>query len=326
MAEDNPTSVSVQRAAAQGYLLLPPIATPIRPATCFSTALAATPAMNPFVSQHTPFDLDRLESSNFIYRTQDNCRGTYLSSSTNSSSSSYDHLSLSLGVSVGNAVLGASVTGSYDKSVLEDRSKSKTSRKTSFQAGAVQFQRPPPLSEEARQLLLPENGGFDAFTKRFGDFYVSGFTIGGDASVVISQATSKSQNVEKLKVELEVRVLCFSDTETIAEVDTSTSSFDVELNLYAFDSLDRSFVEFSAANGTALRFVDARKLAVEYGWRVDRMPARIEESVKSLGTILDARKPLSWGQVGGVLQSNVVSNLILLPFSTHREVRGYVNG
>lgn len=121
-ATEEPIRMSTVRAAAQGYLLIPSIATPIDLATGFSTDLAATPISNPFITQNSPFDAVGLGSATFVYRKGDNCRGTYLSVSTSTSSSSSEHLSLSLGVSVGNAVLGASVTGSYDRSVLEDNS------------------------------------------------------------------------------------------------------------------------------------------------------------------------------------------------------------
>jgi hypothetical protein len=123
MANDDPSYLNVARAAtAQGYLLLPAIPNHIHPGTSFSTVLAATPRSNPFVTRTSPFEREQLETSTFVYRRADNCRGTYLSSTTSTSSSSSDHMSLTLGVSVGNAVLGASVSGSYDKAVLEDKS------------------------------------------------------------------------------------------------------------------------------------------------------------------------------------------------------------
>lgn len=200
------------------------------------------------------------------------------------------------------------------------------SRKTSFQAGSIQFQRPPPLSTQAQQLLLPENGGFDAFVKRYGDFYVSGFSIGGEAAVLVSQAASRYQSKEKLKAQLEVQVLCFSDSTALAEKDINIETADVQLSLVAFDTLDKSFLNFSARNGNLLNFGQARRLAGEYVARVDNMSARIEQRVKSLGGVLDdSPVGLSWDLMHAIAQSDVISHLILLPYSTHREVREYLS-
>jgi hypothetical protein len=196
------------------------------------------------------------------------------------------------------------------------------SRKTSFEAGAIHFQKPPALTPEAQQLLKSE--GYDAFTKRYGDFYVTGLQIGGDAAVLVSQALSKSQSSESLQVQVEVQFLCFSDSEELVNETSSSATTSAQLSLTAFDSLDQSFMEFSAQKETSLRFEDARRLTQEYAMRVEKMPSRVAERIEALGSNLTDKSILGWGQVVAISQTDVVSRLVLVPFSSHRDVKMFM--
>jgi len=55
-----------------------------------------------------------------VYNNEDGGQATYVSANSDTSSSSSEHLSMSLGLSVGCEFLGASVSGKYDKDVLEN--------------------------------------------------------------------------------------------------------------------------------------------------------------------------------------------------------------
>lgn len=202
--------------------------------------------------------------------------------------------------------------------------RSKMSRKTSFQAGAIRFRKPPPLSAEAKALLLPQNGGYEAFTKRYGDFYVSGYSIGGDAAVLVSQATAKNESYERLKIQLRVKFLCFSRTKAITDAEIMSALAEAELNVMAFDSLDGSFIACFSQDGSALPFEDAQTLAAEYAWRAEEMQTRVQEALGSTMAGLHDTSLLSWSQINRLAQSHVVNRLILVPYSTHREVAQYL--
>ncbi|EXJ61988.1 hypothetical protein A1O7_02420 [Cladophialophora yegresii CBS 114405] len=317
-----PAILSVARASAQGYILLPRLEQVIMPGAGFSTKLASSTSSNPFITSPGPFDLDMLQSSKLTYRCADSCNGTYVSASTTSSSHSSDHLSMTLGIGLGNAVLSASVTGSYDKAVLEDKSSSKISRRTSVQCGAVHLQRPPPLSAEALQLLNSSEHGFEAFCERYGDFYVSGFIIGADAGVLVSQALSRRESSEKLRAKVDVQFLCFS-AEKVMEKDVEGLAEEVELNLFAFDSMDNSLVRLPG-NAGKLRLQEAGELTREYSARIEGMAEAVMRAVGKMSDIQEEEKTLSWHNLGQVLLSRFVSRLVLMPMSTHREVAPHV--
>lgn len=87
----------------------------VRPGTTFHSRLSAT---DDVWSKHNPFaDLDK---TRVVYTNSDGGQATYNSTKTTSSANNSEHLSVSLGVSVGCKFLNASVTGQYDKDVLEN--------------------------------------------------------------------------------------------------------------------------------------------------------------------------------------------------------------
>lgn len=111
---------SIQRAAACGLISIPWTRQPVSLGLGFDSQIT-DPKADPFQWSNCAFDNPQLKESKIVYHRFDNCRGTYLSAATTRSTSSIEHLSLSLGVTVGNDLLGASVTGSYDKSVLDNK-------------------------------------------------------------------------------------------------------------------------------------------------------------------------------------------------------------
>lgn len=117
----SPTYATLRREAfAQSYLSLPRGKQPVTLGTGFSTVAAATANINPFREAESAFDLKELEDTDIAFHRSDSASGLFLSNTSTKLSSGSDHLSLNLGVGIGNDFVGASVTGSYDKSVLSN--------------------------------------------------------------------------------------------------------------------------------------------------------------------------------------------------------------
>lgn len=112
---------SIERAVACGLISLPWIPPPISLGRGFYSGLAGDAKANPFCWSDSAFGDDVLRGTPIVYHPHDDCRGTYVSAATTRSTYATDHVSLSLGVGIGNEYLGASVTGSYDKSVLDNK-------------------------------------------------------------------------------------------------------------------------------------------------------------------------------------------------------------
>jgi hypothetical protein len=115
--EDDLSSTALSTRAKSGYPLIIPWTTePLPLGTSFESTLAHT--LEPFLKS-SAFDTNALHQVQFLY-TGDGGTGNYASTSTMSSRSSDTHMSFSLGVTVGCSFLNASVTGSYEKDVLEN--------------------------------------------------------------------------------------------------------------------------------------------------------------------------------------------------------------
>jgi hypothetical protein len=104
-------------AAARRSIVLPwgPTALPI--GTGFSSKNSSSPG-GPFLTQ-SAFDKTALAQALLVYEADPN-GGNYHEVITTSDGSSYEHTSVSLGVSIGGSFLGGSVSGAYDKLVLEN--------------------------------------------------------------------------------------------------------------------------------------------------------------------------------------------------------------
>ena len=113
--------VSIDQQAAQGFLTLPWLSLPITISKGFSTTFAKDKTRDPFIYDVSPFDTPSLENQLFTYHRHNNCRGNVASTTTTNASRASEHMSIDLGVTIGNEYLNAGVSGSYDKSVLDNR-------------------------------------------------------------------------------------------------------------------------------------------------------------------------------------------------------------
>jgi len=104
-------------AAARRSIILPsgPTALPI--GTGFSSKDSSSPG-GPFLPQ-SAFNKIALAQAPLVYEAGPN-GGNYREVITTSDINSYEHTSVSLGVSIGGSFLGGSVSGAYDKLVLEN--------------------------------------------------------------------------------------------------------------------------------------------------------------------------------------------------------------
>ncbi|KAF4341607.1 hypothetical protein FBEOM_4509 [Fusarium beomiforme] len=113
---------------------------------------------------------------------------SYKDSMTTSSETSDDHLSASLGLTVGYPFLNASVTGEYDRNVMESR-----------------------------------NVGFTSAGNKYATITnLQGYELGADAGATLSAATDSKNSAERLAITVKVQVLFFE--KALPENVTSTKS------------------------------------------------------------------------------------------------------
>jgi hypothetical protein len=120
MLKDDTDAISWDQASARRYLSIP-----YHPAisasigSTFSMDAAKTRLEYPFDRAESPFEPDVLQEARLSYHRHDSCRGTYSAANLSVRTNQSAHMSFNLGIGIGNRVLGASVSGEYDKSILE---------------------------------------------------------------------------------------------------------------------------------------------------------------------------------------------------------------
>ncbi|KAH8597448.1 hypothetical protein B0O99DRAFT_592606 [Bisporella sp. PMI_857] len=284
---------TVSRQAKSGYpIILPWTAEPLPLGTSFESALSHT--INPFLKTNA-FDPASLCQARFLY-TKDGGTASYASTSTTSSGTSNDHMSVSLGVTVGCPFLNASVTGSYDKDVLENNDALKTSLKTSYHRGTIIFSQPIPFSNTALA-DLKIMGGFPRFRAIYGDFYVAGFNLGGDTSVLLSQSSDSKVTTEILAVTLKVHVLWFDKSKKWENV-SQTVDAHASYSVTGFDTLSNSYVKLSSATRTNIR--DVREMCLNLSSLGENLQGRVEAKMQQLK--LEEGILLSWADCERILR------------------------
>ncbi|KAI0965327.1 hypothetical protein F4678DRAFT_467666 [Xylaria arbuscula] len=158
---------------------------------------------NPWVSL-SPFEFGTKEAKWIVYDGKTDGKSTFRETESDSHSSTVDHYSGSLGVTVGCPFLKANVTGSYDKTVNTTTNSHKMSRSSFCHDGTVKFLRDPPLSYSARHLLT-EAQGEELFRHKYGDYYVAGFTLGGEAGAFISVDSGSRDEVNTTSITVSVK-------------------------------------------------------------------------------------------------------------------------
>lgn len=105
---------------------------------------------------------------------------------TSKESETGDHLSLGFGIGVGLPFLAsASVKGTYDNHIQENKDSDKISLTSTCRAGTIEFQRQPRLTPEAI-IEIKYGDGYEGFCRRYGDYYLAGYRLGGDTGILLS--------------------------------------------------------------------------------------------------------------------------------------------
>ncbi|QUC19155.1 uncharacterized protein UV8b_03396 [Ustilaginoidea virens] len=296
--------------------------------TGFSSRRIATP--NPWLTTSSPWDAQHLRAQKLLYEGAVEGKATYRDSESTSHSTGTEHTSGSLGATVGCAFLKASVTGSYDKTVLTTKDTNRVSRTCLMRHGAVRFGREPRLSWEAKA-LLSRPGGEALFAERFGDYYAACYVLGGDAGVYVSTSDEAVSTRSTEKVTVRVKALFFSTSRSFEKTTTGRAeSFEVTMSGY--DTLAGSaHVHVPTVGPSGLvrvsqaKFDEVRRASTGYVDSVDELPARIGRRMRELRLVKD-RDELEWDHGLELCRAGLVVQLVLMPYSHLREYKVAVLG
>ncbi|KAF5670061.1 hypothetical protein FHETE_4744 [Fusarium heterosporum] len=301
-----------QQAITRAPILLP-WQPRIMPLGMFFRSTEAENSYNPFAPE-TAFSEQSLDSTRIIFTANDgNC--SFRSSEAMSSSSSMDHLSVSMGASVDMTCLEASVTMHYDKDVMDNRDSNKASVTTSYRAGSAGYARPPELSESAFKILT--KGGVDAFKAAYGDYYVGGYRIGGDASVLFSTDQGSYSETEKNSVQIKVESWLGDYDESWSTSSTNSSS-NATVRVSAYSTLEQLIVAKTVQVGGS-----EFQVAIRQGRDIHKRAQGLEDGVAKVLAEVGVRhgKTVTPRQCTQLCQRAVVVELQLVPVECLRQVR-----
>ncbi|KAL7912370.1 hypothetical protein GGI35DRAFT_313071 [Trichoderma velutinum] len=307
--------------AAQQAVTRSPIRLPwqarVLPLGMFFRSAATANGENPF-SMQSAFDTDSLISASIEFTAYDgSC--SFRSSEVMSSSASTDHLSVGAGVGVDMPCLEGSVSVHYDKDVMENRDSNKASVTTSYRAGTVAFVRPPDLSSDAFDVLYGQ--GIDAFSTIYGDFYVGGYRIGGDTSVLFSTDASSRSESERKRVNIDVESW-FGDYHEQTSTSSSSTEHSIVVHLSAYSTIEQALISQAVQMGTP-----EFKNATEKGRAIYQRARGLNDSIANILKEIDVRggRLVTREQCAELCRRAVVVELLLVPVECLRQMRYWTN-
>ena len=187
---------------------------------------------------------------------------------------------------------------------------------TTYRAGSIAFVHPPRLSEVALQ-TLKYNGGLPAFEKKWGDYYVAGYRIGGDAGVMMSLASSSKIVSESVTVCIKVEILFFS-LENSWSKSWSQAESDLRVTLSCFSTFEQAQIQEQRQLGDPKlhKFIEEARGIHD---RAQGLVDTIQRKLDSIGISKD--KDITTEQCVGLCESGMVVELLLFPIGNLRELQ-----
>lgn len=265
---------------------------------------------------------------------------TFHSVNTNKKSETGSHLSLGFGVGVGLPYLcSGSVKGTYDEDVknnndvsgltgggggtthkdklsgLQKKKADKSSIRASVRCATAQLERNPRLSHEA-MVMLKYDGGYTAFTEKYGDYFVWGYRLGGDTGLLLSSSSFSSRQVESYGIEATLEVLDIEVGKKTWARDFRTFSAGKAMRLLGYDTLsDGHWNVTTAEDGGMAALVERMDGATR---DAHDLWTRAWAALEAQG--LEDGDELTHEQCEFLTGSGLAVELVLLPMSALRDV------
>ncbi|KAJ6000013.1 hypothetical protein N7481_000422 [Penicillium waksmanii] len=287
--------ISVQ--ASQGLpLALPWGLEVIRLGTTFHSERQNT--MNPW-SEETPFILSELHMIKKELHAEYGTNSTFKKVATHKTCETGDHLSLGFGVGVG-----------------------------------LPFVASPRLTMEAIK-EIKYGGGYEGLCKRYGDYYVSGYRLGGDTGILMSASGRSRTKIEKYGITATLTVF-FVSASKHWEKEFQSFRSGRQVRLLGYDTLEnKNWQNFSAAGDDVKEMeawasrgsaMDADSLRAD----TDAIMTRSENLLERVGEVLEKHgyqngQSLTFAQCEGLVQEGIVVELLLQPMSRLRDVIRWMN-
>ncbi|KAL9933593.1 hypothetical protein V8E36_007769 [Tilletia maclaganii] len=215
--------------------------------------------------------------------------GSFKSTTTESTTNKQNHESYGFTATVDLGFAKASAGLQYDRHLSRNNDDIKTSFRASYRCGTVLMRTPPELSEEAK-LILKYNGRIEAFEQKYGDYYVFGYNLGADNSMMVStNSQSMSLNERKtLRVKVET---FFFDINFTQHFDSAEASASASLRVSGYDTLAHSNMdrEQKWAMSSTTEFAKVQAEMADMRNLGAMLPSRVEQKSAELGLLIGTK-------------------------------------
>lgn len=164
--------------------------------------------------------------------------------------------------------------------------------------------------------MIKYDGGIEALTERFGDYYVGGYALGGDTGALASAASVDSQFYKRLKIVLKIQILFFTIRKTIVDGEQKSHLAFQSESFSGYDSLSNTYVLATSKKGS--RPEDALAAAENLADLAQNLVSRVDEKIVQTG--LDKDEPLTQKDCERLFASGLVVELLLFPVAQLRDV------
>jgi pentose-5-phosphate-3-epimerase len=170
--------------------------------------------------------------------------------------------------------------------------------------GVVRFKTDPPLNSRARQVLKFSK---EKFQETFGDYYVAGYQLGGDAGACLTIAHFDQSQEEQSRITATIKVLWVKKSVTTATTTKTQLSQDF-ISFCGYDTLQQ---RNDNIHGNELWRI--QQVSSDCMERIDNLQAAVTKKLLDLGCDLDGET--SFNTCTNLCDAGVVVQLILVPYA-----------
>lgn len=181
-----------------------------------------------------------------------------------------------------------------------------------YKAGMVQLTQEPELNLVALGLLNQTNGEA-AFRALYGDYFIAGFTLGGDSGAFLSVDETTKHTTDTVALKATVKVLFFKPKTVSASTTKIHDEHGIMVKILGYDTLNN----YNMSN-PRISLAEAQERISDMVEITDSMAERVTAKLKELN--VEQERKLTLSECAHLCASGVVVQVLLLPFHT---LRGY---
>ena len=173
----------------------------------------------------------------------------------------------------------------------------------------------PSFSPSARQILQGKDGPA-SFQNEFGDYYICGYELGGDAGACMSASAENSATKEKLALTVAVKALFMKTSYTHTE-SRSSSTASSSLTMCGFSTLGQKWQAIASTENSLVEQAQLQQAAAAWLANVASLDSQIRAQMSQLG--LRDGQMVRLAECGRIFSSGLVVSLLLAPFARLNE-------